>query len=457
MSTTVSTGWTPPPLSALEINDCNAAAAWLGEVAQVGLQEPYQNGQPLLVARNVSIETSIAYVGSSIPSDYSPTPSDVDLIAWYLEFWINLNVSSPEIDLVKDQAELFPFRNCSERLCPALKWEGDPDVSGTGMIVTYYIEAGLATIFFIASAIHILRDVRRADLHFTPRIPYAIARRPVERLRKGFAESADKFLDYTLIFSTGYLLAAMCRFVSAFHHYLNDRPVPVYSLVGSVFMSAFSIFPAIMLQSLAQGMRNNLQRQVLWALIIMLLIILNIMVGLVAPRQAPDWTAATVDATVTIALHDLLWEQACDDANLKRALIGIYFGGLVVLVTNGLWWFVYTLSKYKPATSRIPQRVKEGFKSDKFYQFWTQHQRKLRIVNGIVSGVLMWIFLGMFHWYSRNLAHKAGESDQDTEWIFGQVLAPVAFAQVAFDLVKYGFRLFHWQLPGPLSDQTLKC
>jgi hypothetical protein len=69
----------------------------------------------------------------------------------------------------------------------------------------------------------------------------------------------------------------------------------------------------------------------------------------------------------------------------------------------------------------------------------------------------MWIFLGMFNWYSRNLAHKAGDSDMDTEWTFGQVLAPVAFAQVAFDLVKRGFKLFHWQLTGPLSDQTLKC
>jgi hypothetical protein len=47
-------------------------------------------------------------------------------------------------------------------------------------------------------------------------------------------------------------------------------------------------------------------------------------------------------------------EQACDDANLKQALIVIYFVGLAILIANGLWWFVYTLSRYKPVTSRIP-------------------------------------------------------------------------------------------------------
>jgi hypothetical protein len=60
----------------------------------------------------------------------------------------------------------------------------------------------------------------------------------------------------------------------------------------------------------------------------------------------------------------------------------------------------------------------------------------LRLINAIVSGMFMWIFLGMFHRYSSDLAQKAGESDKDKEWTFGQVLAPVAFAQVAFDLIK---------------------
>ncbi|KAH8880183.1 hypothetical protein GQ53DRAFT_891478 [Thozetella sp. PMI_491] len=313
MPTTISTGWTPPPLSVVNISDCNATAAWLGAIAQAGLDLPHETGQPFLVARMIPIDVSLDYVRSAIPNNYSPAPDDVDLFAWYTEFWINSTVSDPESEQIEERAELFPLLNCSEKLCPALKWEGDPDVSGIGMIVTYYIEAVLSTIFLLASLFYELRQANRHCVH--------------------------------LFF------------------------------------------------------------------IIMLSIVLNIFLGLVGPRSTPDWTASNVDGTLAVTVHDMFWEQACDDIPFKQTLIGFYFVGLLVLIFNAVWWVGYTLSGWETAVNRIPQHLRERFKVEKIWRLWDHHEHRMRIFNGSLLGALMWIFLGMFHRYSYILSQKAGGSD----------------------------------------------
>jgi len=166
-------------------------------------------------------------------------------------------------------------------------------------------------------------------------------------------------------------------------------------------------------------------------LIILLFIIVNALLGVVESRNFPDWNAyIPVDPTTAIALQDILWEKACDEPSLWWTVVGIYIAGTVVLVPNGFWWFVYTVSRIKPVRSRI---------SEKMHQRWKRYGQKLRIVNGIACGVMMWVFLATFHfhWYSHSLAQRAGESDKDTKWTFGQVLAPVAFLQIIFDIMKF--------------------
>ena len=436
MSVNISTGWPPPPLSALQINNCDAGAAWLGELVQVGLHVPWESAQVPLALRNVSINASVTYVNSTIPAGYSPRPTEIDLLAWYLEFWVNLTDDSPDVDAVKSRALTFPRVNCSEQLCPALQWEGDPDVSGTGMMVSYYMDAGLATLFFAVLAYYLLREARGEGHHDFSKMRHTRLRGFAENLTRGFDESAEKYLDFALVYAAGYLLAALSRFVSAFRHYLNDRPVATYSLGASVFMSAFSIFPAILLQSLAPGIRRSFQRQVLWALIVLLFIIVNALLGAVESRNFPDWVYGNVDSTTAIALQDILWEQACDESSQWWTVVGIYIVGVVVLIPNGFWWLAYTVSRITPVRRKILQLEDEDAWARNMYQRWKRYRIKLRIVNGIVCGVMMWVFLATFHWYSNSLAQRAGESDKDTQWTFGQVLAPVAFLQIVFDIMK---------------------
>ena len=67
--------------------------------------------------------------------------------------------------------------------------------------------------------------------------------------------------------------AAIYRFQVFGDH--EDREVPAYGLLASVFMSAFSIFPALVLQSVADDLRGHWLRQILWLVIFVFTIIVG--------------------------------------------------------------------------------------------------------------------------------------------------------------------------------------
>lgn len=62
-------------------------------------------------------------------------------------------------------------------------------------------------------------------------------------------------------------------------------------------------------------------------------------------------------------------------------------------------------------------------------------QPYLRLIDGAICGLFMWTFLFLFTAYREAVKSKAGESDQDTEWTFGQVLSLVTWAPVALELI----------------------
>ncbi|KAI3393040.1 hypothetical protein diail_4816 [Diaporthe ilicicola] len=66
---------------------------------------------------------------------------------------------------------------------------------------------------------------------------------------------------------------------------------------------------------------------------------------------------------------------------------------------------------------------------------WEACQPCLRLIDGAICGLFMWAFLFLFTAYREAVKDEAGESDQDTEWTFGQVLSLVTWAPVALELI----------------------
>lgn len=69
--------------------------------------------------------------------------------------------------------------------------------------------------------------------------------------------------------------AAVVRWVKVMGNPQTDHSA--YSLLGSVMMSAFSVFPALMLQVVTDGQRGHTLRQLLWFIVIALSITVEVM------------------------------------------------------------------------------------------------------------------------------------------------------------------------------------
>jgi phosphate starvation-inducible membrane PsiE len=95
------------------------------------------------------------------------------------------------------------------------------------------------------------------------------------RLVKAFRESTNVFLDSALIFAVSMLGAAIVRYARVLIH--PEEDVSYYSLLGSVYMAAFSIFPALVLQSVTDGLHGKILRQALWLILIATAIAVEVM------------------------------------------------------------------------------------------------------------------------------------------------------------------------------------
>lgn len=86
----------------------------------------YVNGN--ILWDGVSIELAINYLRSMVPSNWT-TPTDSDLLTWYQLRTGGLNRGNVTYKAMID----FPLTNCSQEICPYLRWQGDPDLAGVGV------------------------------------------------------------------------------------------------------------------------------------------------------------------------------------------------------------------------------------------------------------------------------------------------------------------------------------
>ena len=283
-----------------------------------------------------------------VPSNFSSRgrPTQTDLLAWYNKFWSNGTATDPEKNPSIQRIILVPVSDeCRHNLCPSIQWEGDPDVSGLGMLISYYSEIVLATVFAAILALAHIGPVARLGSRVAGTLPRKLHARLVHG---AFVESAEGFLYAMLLFAVGMNLATIYRLASSLRH--RDRPTGLYGLQGSIYASAFSILPAVLLQSAARSrhLGKNFLCQTLWLL---LLAVFAIAVSAPAARRAnaiddllgamenfeegdPDSEA---DWPVFIAnMQDMLWATACDNSGLRNTIVHTYQLVCAYLCLNAL-------------------------------------------------------------------------------------------------------------------------
>ncbi len=130
-SLNISISWTPPPLSSLMVDNCDAATEWAAALIRAG------NGTWLALSIPMNITT--AYLRSMIPRNWTSQPTTPDLLVWSFNLWGPESPEGPEYDQWLDKAASLPINHCGSQICRKLDWQGDPDVSGIGVRATSII------------------------------------------------------------------------------------------------------------------------------------------------------------------------------------------------------------------------------------------------------------------------------------------------------------------------------
>lgn len=136
------------------------------------------------------------------------------------------------------------------------------------MMISYYMVAIFATLYYLAIAPGIL-ETYGGSL----RCSQWAAR--YRRIASGFEGSVMGFLDAMLLFAISMLVAAVTRYSALILH-----PEEIHSLFGlqnCVFLSAFAVFPAFVLQSLSRDLRRRRVRLCLWDLVFVFALVVEIL------------------------------------------------------------------------------------------------------------------------------------------------------------------------------------
>ncbi|KAI1880005.1 hypothetical protein JX265_001626 [Neoarthrinium moseri] len=403
---TLATNWTAPSLSLLNFTsqDCDEATAWAGASSEAFVTDWNKMSE-------IPLGLSIPYLRALLPNYWAPA-TETDLTLWYMQLVHNETFRNASNGYNFAMAYLlsYPMTDaCGSMICLKLGWEGDPDVSGEGMIVSYYFAAGLSTIYF---AVLIWSIVGRFG--------HVLLDHPkVERTVSCFKESINTFLDASLIFSVAMLGAAVVRFATIRTDPNEDHSA--YATLGSVAMSSFSVLPAVILQTVTDGQRTHVLRQILWFAVIVMTVGLDIMYRKTYKDPSdidPD------DLRGQYPPSQIAWLNLCENEELRDRLRMAVTGTHALLAINTLWWVYYLL------VTVLPLEVHTKMGETRIGTFFAHCRRWLRALDGIACMAMMWLLLSLFERYRHYVQLLAGRSDQDTEWTFGQVLALATWAPV---------------------------
>ncbi|OTA91912.1 hypothetical protein M434DRAFT_396854 [Hypoxylon sp. CO27-5] len=410
---TWSTDWQPPAFLALNFNPndevlCGAAGAW--KAANVGFFQEQQN--------YITADYVLAYLRAILPSNITQ-PDDFTLLHWYNDYIVkdlDETTRMPSLGSLLGKLSDFPLESCAADVCKSLNWVGDPDVSGRGMLITYYIAAGLVTIYGCALAIS-------NSSIFKQQYPASSKR---AWLLSGFEESVSAFLDATLVFAASMLAAACFRLAQAFFQQsgASSGHWMIYASIGSIYMSTFSSLLPLLLQLMASDVRRHWLRIFLWTIILFL----NI-----ANEVLFDCFFARVRVYQLRDLIEEIWLSYCNPTALfAHGITPTLRLAQILLILNAVFYVTYRACRGKTGDTKGWMKLKA---------FWRRAKPYVRFLNATICCLLMWSMLGLFNYYRDLVNNAAGKDNQNSDWTFGQVLAIATWVPVLVEfatVLKYG-------------------
>ncbi|KAF2734240.1 hypothetical protein EJ04DRAFT_564385 [Polyplosphaeria fusca] len=395
--------WVPSDLSALSYDNCTSVSLWEANVITLASVELVD--LPILLTVEVFRDGLTEWLGERNITQ----PADKELYAYI--YWDYYWGEQALWNTIGSYAET----ECLPELCPLLRWQGNSDLAGRGMLVNYIIQASLATIYLvILAAIRLDRIVpRENDRSFLSRGVIAVH------------QTARPFLDAAIFFCLAMLLAALYTFARGYDDDTNY--LTTYSAITTALLSIYSAIPAILIHAcISNQHRRKKWRIFVWGLIAALAIVVAALY-LYMPSRAKKMTEQELENIMFNSPdRQFFWDSGC----LNRGAVAQMDIGIKVLVGalfgSTLLYVVFALSYHRFQPERLsPMR-----------SYWW-------LFTALFCLLGMWVCLGMFIYLRRVMNANSGNSNKDHEWSFGQVLGLVTWAPVLVELAyiwKYGPR-----------------
>ncbi|KAF2713433.1 hypothetical protein K504DRAFT_461957 [Pleomassaria siparia CBS 279.74] len=346
--------------------------------------------------------------------------------------------------------QLFTFveNECRADYCKILPWQGNADLNGRGMLVSYFVQAILVTFYMIVLGLGRLKTSSRMFKNWPK----------YERVLVAVQESTKSFLDASMLFCIVVLVASLYIFARA----LDDQNVLIttYAQFSSTLVSLFTLFPTLVLHSCASNhLRRGGFRQCVWLFIgcltiVVMALFLNGMsvsaavvgIRLYKASKTHDQAALDKESAVLNQAADSerqnRWEVDCVDPNIVYTFLDV-----IVLVMCLITVFTVIYLAFVKNVFRIPFFGLKGYpRLNKFRKIWW-------CVSASLAFVGMWASLGAFVYYRINFNKLAGATNKDNEWSFGQVLALSTWVPVVVELLFIGNKGAIVALTGQMSDK----
>jgi hypothetical protein len=272
------------------------------------------------------------------------------------------------------------------------------------MLTNYYLQAILVTLYVAVLL----------TLQYTTAGGWMRKRTCVWRIYSAIQHSLRLFLDASLIFALAVLVAT----VHTFRVRLTAPRTPLtdYALYLFIYLSHYTLLPALALHHCnTSSLRRHYGRIALWSLATSLeLAALGMFFRIV--RQPGSYEFYRVDDTYTLEDPDrqLPWNAWCTNAPAVRTF------SIWALALIGFTLLMMILPVLLFASRR-----------------WIDQTRKETCQKTLVITCLaaMWAFQIEFTLFRIAMNKRAGSSNKDSQWSFGQILALASWIPVVVEIV----------------------
>ncbi|KAH7065956.1 hypothetical protein BKA63DRAFT_168018 [Paraphoma chrysanthemicola] len=366
-----------PPLPPLDVNrDCEYTAIWLAD-------------------RNVTIASVAMMMDNMCNTTYKKSPSWENWMEWYFS-----NSSDEKVMEIYN----FTLSHCNRKYCEKLEWEGNADLAGRGMMITYWLEISLAT--FYALVISTMEKPSTSSPHSSRPIRFQHLYKILQYVQPAATGSAPVLLDSMIMFSIAMLAAAVYAFGSSLS---TKRCMTKAEWAPVLFMATFSTLPPVLMQLVAQPMWRQMFRVCQWIFIGLLVLAVHMLAVTFSSPEIITYTKAQIPDNKQI------YDERCSAATKPLETTMKVFKiaapvAVAILVTVFLPW-------------------------DRRFHWAKPLRSAVWIVTAILSFSGMWVLLSIFSAYRWSQATQSGASNKELAWGFGQILALVQWIPSMADFV----------------------